>query len=88
MLGYTEAELRDMTVEDIHPKEALAYVTSEYDAQGRGEKTFAENVPCLRKNGTTMYADINTIKMLVDGQNCEIGFFRNVFKQGLGEGQT
>ena len=88
MLGYTEAELKDMTVGDIHPKEALDYVTSEYDAQARGEKTFAENVPCLRKDGTTRYANVNTIKMLVDGQGCEIGFFRDVSPQGLGEGQT
>ena len=88
MLGYTEAELKNMTVEDIHPKEALDYVTSEYNAQARGEKTFAENVPCLRKDGTTMYANINTIKMLVDGQRCEIGFFRTVSKQGLRGGKT
>ena len=88
MLGYSEAELQDMTVEDIHPKEALDYVTSEYNAQARGEKTFAEDVPCLRKDGTTMHVNINTIKMLVDGQNCEIGFFRPVTKQGGGEGQT
>ena len=89
MLGYSEAELKKMAVKDIHPKEALDYITSEYNAHARGEKKFAENVPCLRKDGTTTYADINTIKMLVDGKSCEIGFFRNVSRGGgLREGQT
>ena len=78
MLDYTESELKKMAVEDIHPKEALDYISSEYDAQARGQKRFAETIPCLRKDGTRMYADIYTIKMLMDGQMCEIGFFREV----------
>lgn len=89
MLGYTEAELKNMAVADIHPKDALDYIAAEYDAQARGEKAFAESVPCLKKDGTTMHADVNTIKMLVDGQNCEIGFFRNVSQRSaFREGQA
>ena len=67
-----------MDIHDIHPENALPWITSEFDAQARGEKNFAEKVPCLRKDGTTVYADINTIKMLVDDEECEIGFFRKV----------
>ncbi len=82
MLGYTESELKKMTVDDMHPKEAMDYIGSEYDAQAKGEKRFAESIPCLKKDGTRVYADINTVKMLVDGQMCEIGFFREVSEQG------
>ena len=89
MLGYTESELKEMVVEGLHPKEALDYIGSEYSAQARGEKRFAESIPCLRKDGTKMYADIYTIKMLVDGQMCEIGFFRDVSERRVaGEGEA
>ena len=81
MLGYTESELKEMAVKDIHPQGALDYISSEYDAQARGQKRFAETIPCLRKDGSRMYADIYTVKMLLNGQMGEIGFFRDVSKR-------
>ncbi len=82
MLGYSESELKKLTVKDIHPQDALDYIGAEYDAQARGQKRFAQTIPCLRKDGSRMYADIYTVKMLVDGQMCEIGFFRDVCLRG------
>ncbi len=87
MLGYSESELKKLAVNDIHPQEALDYISSEYDAQARGQKRFAQTIPCLRKDGSRMYADIYTVKMLVDGQMCEIGFFRDVSER-VGHGKT
>ena len=78
MLGYTEEELKQMGVRDIHPKEDLEYVISEFEAQARGEKTLAPSIPCLRKNGTIMYADIDTAKVFVDGRKCNVGFFTDI----------
>ncbi len=78
MLGYSEKELAQMTVADIHPAADLAHVISEFEAQARGEKTLAPNIPCLRKDGTTMYADINTTVVLIDGRTCNVGFFTDV----------
>jgi PAS domain S-box-containing protein len=68
MLGYSEDELKQKKVDDIHPKDALEHVISEFKAQARGEKTLAEHIPCLRKDGTTIYTDINTTKVIVDGR--------------------
>jgi len=78
LLGYSEEELKRMNVADIHPQEALAQVLSEFEAQARGEKTLAPGLPCLRKDGTTVYADINTARALIDGRACNVGFFIDI----------
>ncbi len=78
MLGYSEEELKTMGVEDIHPKESLEYVISEFDAQAKGEKTLAQNIPCLRKDGEIVYTDINATLALIDGKNCDVFFFRDI----------
>ncbi len=78
MLGYTEEELMAMGVADIHPKYSLEHVISEFDALGRGEKVTVKNIPCLRKDGTVIYADINTAKGLIGGEKCNVAFFTDV----------
>lgn len=78
MYGYTEEELLERSVFNNHPADAIDYVISEFEAQSRGEKLTAENIPCLRKDGSVFYADINTTIAIIDGKNCAIGFFRDV----------
>jgi PAS domain S-box-containing protein len=75
MLGYTEDELKQMSVADIHPKEELEHVISEFEAQARGDKTLAENLPCLRKDGRIVYADISTTKVTIGGREYNAGCF-------------
>ncbi len=78
MLGYTEKELKKMGVEELHPRENLQRVLSEFEAQARGKKSLAEDIPCLKKDGTILYADINTSKCFILGSECNMGFFRDV----------
>jgi PAS domain S-box-containing protein len=85
MLGYSEEELREMAVGDIHPKDSLKYVLSDFKAQTKGDKTLAEGIPCLRKDGTILYTDIKTAGALLDGAQCNIGFFTNVTERMLAE---
>jgi len=77
MFGYTEEEFSRIGVADIHPKESLNYVLSEFEAQARGKKTLAQ-LPCLRKDGTLFYANINAISMVIDGHKCNVGFFTDI----------
>lgn len=58
MLGYTKEELEQMSISDIHPQKNLERVQDEFIAQARGEKKVALSIPCLRKDGSTLYADI------------------------------
>jgi PAS domain S-box-containing protein/putative nucleotidyltransferase with HDIG domain len=77
-LGYGEEELINLSVRDIHPRESLEHVISEFEAQGRGEKSLAPAIPCVRKDGTILYTDITTSKMLIDGKECNVGFFTDI----------
>lgn len=78
MLGYTEKEMKRMHVYDIHPKENLEYVLSEFEAQAQMKKTLAPSIPCLRKDGTTIYVDIKTTKAVIDERECNVGFFTDI----------
>jgi PAS domain S-box-containing protein/putative nucleotidyltransferase with HDIG domain len=77
MLGYTAEEMRTIGVADIHPKDALPRVVTEFEAQTRGEKALATDLPCLRKDGTILYADVNATTAAIDGRPCLVGFFRD-----------
>ncbi len=78
MLGYTMEEIVRMKVEDIHPEESLEYVISAFEAQARNEIRFAESIPCLRKDGSIFYADVNAVATQVGGRLCNIGFFVDI----------
>ena len=85
MFGYTEEELTRLGVADIHPKKSLDHVLSEFEAQSRGEKTTAPDLPCLRKDGTLFYADISTAVIVLDGRECNAGFFADVTERKRAE---
>ncbi|MEI6186267.1 MAG: PAS domain S-box protein, partial [Dehalococcoidia bacterium] len=75
MFGYTEEEFVRLGVAGIHPKESLCYVQAEFAAQARGEKTFTKDLPCLRKDGVTFYANVNAALIVLDDRKCLVGFF-------------
>jgi PAS domain S-box-containing protein len=78
LLGYSENELLEMGVSDIHPRESLDYVMSEFTDQASGKKTLAMNIPCLRKDGTIVHTDVNTSIISLHGRKRIIGVFRDV----------
>ncbi len=78
MLGYAASDLVTMRVADLHPKEALPHVLAEFEALTRKERVVAPDIPCLRKDGTIVYADISAGWVTIDGTPCTAGFFRDV----------
>ena len=78
MLGYEAEELLRLGVDDIHPEEDLPRVIAEFEAQARREKSVAADLPCLRKDGTKVYADICTANLVIDGRPCNAGFFTDI----------
>ncbi len=77
-LDYTKEELTPMSVVDIHPKNSLEHVISEFEAQARGEKLLAMNLPLLKKDGTIIYMDINASIVKIGGKHRIMGVFRDV----------
>jgi len=85
MLGYTEAELTTLSIADIHPKQDLQRVVAEFESQARGERVLAPDIPCLRKDGSIVYADINTNTINLDGRFCAVGLFRDITERKQAE---
>jgi len=85
ILGYSEDELISMEIANIHPEESLDYVISEFEAQARGEKVLAGRIPCRRKDGRIIYADINTTKANIQGIECNIGLFTDITERKRAE---
>lgn len=81
MLGYTEKELVNMGVKHIYPRKDLKRVLRKFSAQTEGEMRLAQNIPCLRKDGTIIYVNINSTRIMIDGIECNIGFFQDITKR-------
>lgn len=82
-LGYSERELRAMTLADLHPEASLPNVLAHFETQVRGTATLAQDIPCLRKDGTVVFADVNAAPITIDGRPCMVGFFRDVTDRKL-----
>jgi len=87
MLGYSEEDFLELDVMHIHPKESLDQVLAEFETQARGDRLLASNIPCLRKDGSVIYADVRATPAVIDGRNCSVGFFTDVTKRRQTEAQ-
>ena len=78
MLGYTQEEMRMLNADDLHPKEALQSIITAFKALDRGDTIPTSDLPCLKKDGTIVYANVNGVKIALDGRNCSMGIFRDI----------
>jgi PAS domain S-box-containing protein len=83
LLGYAEQELVGMDVGQVHPEKDLPTVFAAFEAQSRGELTLAANIPCLRRDGTILFSDINTARVELGGRPHLVGFFTDVTERKL-----
>ena len=79
MLGYTCEELLRLGVSDIHPKEALDEVRASFEKIVNGGKTSYE-LPCLRKDGSTLYARISGAPIDLPGEKHGVWFFYGYYR--------
>ncbi|MBI4775515.1 MAG: PAS domain S-box protein [Deltaproteobacteria bacterium] len=85
MLGYTEDELRRMSVKDIHTKNDLDRVISGFEAGAKNGKGLAQDVPCLRQDGSIIFADFNSTRTLIEGIPCNVAFVTDVTERKKSE---
>ena len=76
-LGYSEEELLTLDVSAIHPAEALPNVIEGFARQARDEIALVNDIPCLRRDGSIVYADINSVTINIQGRSCLAGFFHD-----------
>jgi PAS domain S-box-containing protein len=88
MFGYTFKGLLRKSLTDIYPQDSLEKV-KKYSAEIiRGLQPPALDIPCQKKDGSFIYADITGTKMNIDGREYNVGFFtdrtrRRVIEQQL-----
>ena len=85
MLGYTPEEISKLHVMDIHPKNDLPYVISEFERAAKEGKSVLENIPVMRKDGSAFYAEITTAFFKTAGRTYLAGFFRDISERKLAE---
>lgn len=78
LLGYTRDELTGMAVPDIHPAGELPLILDQFSAVAAGRIRDARSIPCRRKDGSVLLADIRGSSAVLDGVACNIGFFTDV----------
>ena len=85
MLGYSNEELLQLGVVDIHPTDSLDYVMSEFISLIQGKKRISSALPCLRKDGAILYADIAGFNTIIQRRKCCVGFFADVTARNRAE---
>ena len=85
MLGYTEEELNNLYVNDIHPPQDIPYVMEQIRRQAKGEISLACDIPMLRRDGSIFYADINSAPVCFNGKDYLIGIFRDITERSQAE---
>ncbi|MHA1930727.1 MAG: PAS domain S-box protein, partial [Candidatus Thorarchaeota archaeon] len=78
MIGYTQDELLELSVADMHPEDELENVLELFEKQTRKEIRIAERVPIIKKDGTIFYADISAASTQWEGKDVQIGVIRDV----------
>ena len=78
MLGYSEEELLELSVADIHPAEALELVRALFEKQARDQIALAEDIPMKRKDGTLFHVDVSSSPLALDGRRHLVGIFRDI----------
>ena len=76
--GYSEDELLNLGVADIHPKKDLPYVVDQFTKQVQGKLDVAKDIPILRKDKGIIYCDVNSKPIIINGKEVLLGFFRDL----------
>lgn len=78
LLGYTEEELLQRFVSDLHPPDMLALALRDLEDVAAGKKALAADVPCVKKGGAVFYADITAAAITLGGRPKIAAFLRDV----------
>ena len=85
MLGYTNEELLNLGIPDIHPKDVVPFVIDQAEKQLKKEILVAENIPVIRKDKTVFFADISSSPLTLGGNEYLLGIFRDITERKRAE---
>jgi len=78
ILDYNREEIEGKNIADILPKEDLEKELEKFEAIARKEKNSALNIPCIGKNRTRVFFDINVSEVMTEGKTFGLAFFKDI----------
>ena len=81
MLGYPVEELLKLCISDIHPAESLPGVINQFEMLLRKELSIARDIPMTRKDHTVFFAEVSSSPIILEGNECLLGVFRDITEQ-------
>jgi PAS domain S-box-containing protein len=85
MLGYSQEEIGNRGVKDIHPEEDLPRVMATFEEQAAGKYSLARDIPVKRKDGSVFFADISSFSIALAGKIYLAGIFRDITERKQAE---
>ncbi len=85
MLGYGPGELTGFHLDRLHPPEALARVSEQFEQDARGKQSMVQDMPMQTKDGGVLYADLNGSPVDFGGHRYLLGAFRDATDRREGE---
>ncbi|MDD2882309.1 MAG: bacteriohemerythrin [Rhodoferax sp.] len=85
MLGYSQDELLNMRVPELHPPEALHLVQADFQQMSPGAAKAAMAIPVRRKNGSIFMAIIERVPLTLDGKPSVLGGFTDITERHRAE---
>lgn len=77
-IGYSLDEILSRDVTAIFPQDSLPEILETFKRQAHEEKIVKTDIPCLRSDGSIVYADITAVPIVIEGTPCLAGFFRDI----------
>jgi len=81
LLGYNEDEIKQLKVEDIHPKNKVDEIVARFNSIVSGVPIDTNNIELKRKDGSTVYVNIGSSRITIDGRLYLLGTFTDVTNQ-------
>jgi PAS domain S-box-containing protein len=85
MLGYSDKELQQLGIADIHPQDELEHAQQEFLRMLKEEIVCTSSIRCIRRDRSIFYADIKASKANIDNTECIIGFFTDITDRYIAE---
>ncbi|MBF0301267.1 MAG: response regulator, partial [Oligoflexia bacterium] len=78
MLDYTPQELSEMDIMSIYPKDEHERIKKELLLLEEGHKKTAEDIPCLKKDNTIIYVDMNSKNIRINDKLYQINILKDI----------
>ncbi|MBP7651803.1 PAS domain S-box protein [Candidatus Dependentiae bacterium] len=78
MLGYSKEELLELSLENIHPKNEMQFVIQQFNKIVESDDVPVFRINLLHKSGKIITTELNSSKIIINGQMHVTGIFRDI----------